>query len=129
MRCDDVAVLLPETVDVTADSGLHTGGVDLPLRRHIEGCLHCQAELARYRRMLRGLQLLRTHYLEPNPGLLAQTLASVAAAGERHAIRSILTGKRLAYAGAITGAVAAATAGAIVVQVRRSRRRTAVAAN
>ena len=80
------------------------------MQRHIETCLRCQAELARYRKMLRGLQLLRTRYLEPTPGLLAQTLAAMEEAGERQAMRSILSGRRLAYAGAIGGAAVAAGA-------------------
>ena len=82
--------------------------VALPVQRHVESCLRCQAELARYRRMLRGLQLLRTQYFEPTPGLLAGTLATITAAGERRAVTSVLTKKRLAYAGAVAGAVAAA---------------------
>ena len=82
--------------------------VELSVQRHIESCLRCQAELARYRRMLRGLQLLRTRYLEPAPGLLAQTLAAIEEAGERQAVHSILSGRRLAYAGAIGGAAVAA---------------------
>ena len=53
-----------------------TTPVALPVQRHVESCLRCQAELARYRRMLRGLQLLRTQYLEPAPGVLSQTLAA-----------------------------------------------------
>ena len=83
MQCDDVAQLLPEAVESGA-------AVELSVQRHIESCLRCQAELARYRKMLRGLQLLRTRYLEPAPGLLAQTLAAIEEAGERHAVRSIL---------------------------------------
>ena len=51
MRCDDVARLLPAAVEQGA-------AVELSVQRHIESCLRCQAELARYRRMLRGLQLL-----------------------------------------------------------------------
>ena len=54
----------------------HGAAVEVSVQRHIESCLRCQAELARYRRMLRGLQLLRTRYLEPSPGLLAQTFAA-----------------------------------------------------
>ena len=94
MQCDEVARILPEAVEGGA-------AVELSVQRHIESCLRCQAELARYRRMLRGLQLLRTRYLEPTPGLLAQTLAAIEEAGERQAVHSILTGRRLAYAGAI----------------------------
>jgi anti-sigma factor RsiW len=117
MQCEDVARLLPETVD-------GTGPVDLGVQSHIEACLRCQAELARYRRMLRALQQLRTRYLEPSPALLAQTLAALEEAGERQAMRSLLSGRRLAYAGAIGGAVAAAAA-ATTVLLARSRRRAA----
>ena len=46
-QCDEIAVLLPDAVDSAEP-------VALPVRRHIESCLRCQAELARYRRMLRG---------------------------------------------------------------------------
>jgi hypothetical protein len=116
MRCDDVARILPEAVERGA-------AVDLPVQRHIETCLRCQAELARYRKMLRGLHLLRTRYLEPAPGLLAQTLAAIEEAGEREARRAVLNGRRLAYAGAIGGAAFAAGTAATVMIVARSRRR------
>lgn len=118
MRCEDVTRLLPEAVDASA-------GVPFPpeVQAHVETCLRCQAELARYRRLLRALQLLRTRYLEPAPGLLAQTLASLEEAGEQQAVRSIVTGRRLAYAGAIGGAAVAAGAAATAVLVARSRRR------
>jgi hypothetical protein len=122
MRCEDVARLLPAAVEQGAP-------VELAVQRHIESCLRCQAELARYRRMLRGLQLLRTRYLEPAPGLLAQTLAAIEQAGERQAMRSILSGRRLAYAGAIGGAAFAATAATAAMLVHRSRRRTVPAAS
>jgi hypothetical protein len=117
MQCDDVAALLPEAVE----SG---SAVDPSVERHIESCLRCQAELARYRRMLRGLQLLRTRYLEPNPGVLAQTLAAIEEATEREAVHSILSGRRLAYVGAIGGAAVAATAATAAMLVHRARRRT-----
>jgi anti-sigma factor RsiW len=118
MRCEEVARLLPRAVDSTEP-------VDLAVQSHIESCLRCQAELARYRRMLRALQLLRTRYLEPSPTLLAQTLASLEEAGERQAVRSLLSGRRLAYAGAIGGAAMAAAAATTAVLVARSRRRAA----
>jgi hypothetical protein len=116
-QCEEIAALLPQVVDSAEP-------VDLPVRRHVESCLRCQAELARYRRMLRGLQLLRTQYLEPAPGLLAATLAGITAAGERRAVASVLTKKRLAYAGAVAGAVAAAGTTTVAVVVARARRRT-----
>jgi len=120
MRCDEVARILPEAVDSGA-------AVELSVQRHIDSCLRCQAELARYRKMLRGLHLLRTRYLEPAPGLLAQTLAALEEAGEREARRAILNGRRLAYVGAIGGAAVAAGTAATVMIVHRSRRRAAPA--
>src|SRR5271169_2650108 len=120
MQCEEIAELLPDAVDANQ-------AVPLSVQEHIESCLRCQAELARYRRMLRGLQHLRTQYLEPTPGLLTATLAAIEEASERRAIRSVLTGKRLAYAGAIGGALAAAGATAAAVVAHRARRRALVA--
>jgi anti-sigma factor RsiW len=119
MQCEDVARLLPETVEGTP--------VDLGTQIHIESCLRCQAELARYRRMLRALQQLRTRFLEPSPSLLAQTLAVLEEAGERQAVRSLLSGRRLAYLGAISGAALATAGTAAALLLARSRRRAAVA--
>jgi anti-sigma factor RsiW len=121
VRCDDVALLLPEAVDGDAP-------VALPVQRHVESCLRCQAEVARYRRMLRGLQLLRTHYLEPAPGVLSQTLAAIGEASEQRAIRSLLSGRRMAYVAGVGGALAAATATtAAAVLLARAKRRAAIA--
>jgi hypothetical protein len=115
VRCDDVALLLPEAVDGDTP-------VALPVQRHVESCLRCQAELARYRRLLRTLQQLRTRYIEPTPGLLGETLAAIEDAAERRAVRSMLRGKRLAYAGAI-GGTAVATAATAALLIARSRKR------
>jgi hypothetical protein len=132
MRCEEIALLLPEAIEHASPAGGRFGAVlDESAQLHVERCIRCQAELARYRRMLRGLQLLRTQYLEPAPGLLAQTLAAVTAATERSAVRRILSGRRAVYAGALGGGLAAAAAGATtaVVLVHRARRRTAALAH
>ena len=115
-QCDEIAVLLPDAVDAAEP-------VALPVRRHIESCLRCQAELARYRKLLRTLEQLRTRYFEPSPGLLAATLTALAEEGERRVVHSIITGKRLAYAGAALGGAVAAGAAATAVVLARSRRR------
>jgi hypothetical protein len=120
MQCDEIAALLPEAVDAAEP-------VELAVQRHVESCLRCQAELARYRRMLRGLQLLRSQYLEPTPGLLAQTLAMITEASERRAIHSALTKRRLAYAGALAGAVAAAGGTTAALLLHRARQRSLLA--
>jgi hypothetical protein len=74
--------------------------------------------------MLRGLHVLRRQYLEPSPGVLSQTLSALGEASERHAIRSLLSGRRLAYVGAVGGALAAAGATTAVVLVARGRARS-----
>ncbi len=121
MRCEEIALLLPAVVDGDEP-------IALPVQRHVESCLRCQAELARYRRMLRGLQLMRTQFLEPAPGLLAQTLARIGEASEQRAIRSLLSGRRLAYAAGVGGALAAATATtAAALLLARAKRRAGIA--
>jgi anti-sigma factor RsiW len=114
MQCEEIAELLPELIDSAAPN--------LAVERHIESCLRCQAELARYRKLLRALALLRTRYLEPAPGALAATLAAIEDGVERRARRAVLTGRRLAYAGAIGGTVA--TAATVAALVARNRRRS-----
>lgn len=114
MRYEDVADLIPGLVDGTVV-------VDERTLAFIESDLRCQAELARYRRLLRSLGALRTMYLEPAPGGLAQTLNALAAEGERKVARSYLRGRRSLVAGAAIGGAAVATAAALVAA--RSRRR------
>jgi len=114
MRCDEVTALLPGLVDGDP--------VGFEAERHVETCLRCQAELARYRRLLRTLSMLRTRYAEPTPGLLGETLAVITEAAERGARHTLLSGRRLAYAGAIGGGALAAGATAAVL-IARSRKR------
>jgi hypothetical protein len=95
------------------------------IRKHVESCLRCQAELVQYRRLLRGLHSLRTEVLEPAPGHLTQVLANLEAAGERRAIRSLVSGRRGAYVGGIAVATAAAGAAGALVLASRARRKLA----
>jgi hypothetical protein len=116
VRCEDIADVLAAAADGSAVP-------DLTARRHIEHCLRCQAELVQYRKLLRALATLRTEVLEPSPGLLTDILASLSAAGERQAIRSMIGGRRVAYLGGIAAATAAASAGAAILVVRNRHRR------
>jgi anti-sigma factor RsiW len=120
ITCESVAEALPAIVD-----GLTTA--DLDVRRHVEGCLRCQAELAQYRKLLRALHQLRTEVLEPAPGLLADILVTLEAAGERRAMRHLLSGRRAAYVGGIAAATAAGAAGAIVLATRARHRKVRLA--
>jgi hypothetical protein len=117
VQCEAVAELLAEAAD---------GSVllDRTARRHIDTCLRCQAEMVQYRKLLRALRNLRTEVLEPAPGLLADILAALEEAGERHAVRSLLRGRRIAYVGGIAAATAAG-AGAILLASRSRRTRLA----
>ena len=116
VSCSTVADALPAIVDGSTVA-------DVDLRRHVDTCLRCQAELAQYRKVLRALHQLRTEVLEPAPGLLPDIFASLEAAGERRAMRFLLTGRRAAYVGGIAAATAAGAAGAIVLTSRVRNRR------
>lgn len=118
MLCDQIAERMAELVD----ADVH----DPDFAAHVESCLRCQAELARYRKLLRALAMLRTRYLEPSPTALGATLAALSEQAERRAARAVLSGRRLAYAGAIGGTVA--TAATVAALVARNRRRGATAA-
>ena len=120
VTCASVAEALPGIVDGLAVA-------DFELRRHVETCLRCQAELAQYRKLLKALHALRTEVLEPAPGMLPDILASLGAAGERRAMRHLLTGRRAAYVGGIAAATAAGAAGAIVLATRHRHRRLRLA--
>ncbi len=99
-----------------------TGTAPPAVRRHVESCLRCQAELVQYRKLLRSLRLLRTEILEPAPGTLTAILAGLEAAGERGAIRSLLEGRRPAYLAGLGVATAAAGAAGAIVLVSRARK-------
>jgi hypothetical protein len=88
---------------------------------HVESCLQCQAEIVRYRRLLRALHDLRTTVIRPAPGLLADILAGLGERGEQRAIRSMITGRRAAYAGGIAVATVAGVTGAILLAGRGSK--------
>src|SRR5271154_3944382 len=99
-RCDEVAGMLP--VILESRIGADPGFVD-----HVEHCLRCQAELARYRRMLRLLHQLSSDAIELPSGALQEVLDSVSRAAGRHAIRSALSGRRVAYASGLIAAIVA----------------------
>jgi hypothetical protein len=119
VKCDEVAEQLPALLDAG-------GTASVEVRQHIEGCLRCQAELVRYRRMLRELREMRTRFLEPSPDALSQTLAALWEAGERRAIRSMITGRRLAYAGAVGGIITTAAVAGVLITLRSRRRAPSV---
>lgn len=112
MRCEEVALQLAEAADGSEI-------VDRAVLTHVEHCLRCQAEAVQYRKLLKALHHLRTQVIEPAPGLIAEVLAGIESAGERRAIRSMLTGRRAAYVGGIAVAGSAAAAGAVLLARHR----------
>ena len=123
MNADTDTSTCADLGDQLAASGGDTGALDRAARRHVQGCLRCQADLVQHRRVLRALRSLREDVLEPAPGLVTEVLAHIEEAGERHAIRSLLTGRRAAYIGGLAAATAAAGAAGAVVLVTRTRSR------
>jgi hypothetical protein len=118
MQCEDLATDLSAAADGSTLLGAEQ-------RRHVERCLRCQAELVQYRKLLRAMRTMRTEVLEPAPGMLADILANVAGAGERRAVRSLISGHRAAYLGGLAAATAAGAAGAIVFASRARKVRAA----
>lgn len=114
-RCADLAEQLAGMVDGSNE-------LDAAEAAHVDQCLRCQADLVQYRRLLRALRRLRTEVLTPAPGLLADILAGLEEAGERHAVRGVLHGRRAAYLGGIAAAATAAGAAGAIVIASRSRR-------
>jgi hypothetical protein len=114
VTCESVAALLPAVIDGNERA-------DRRVRKHVDSCLRCQAELVQYRRLLRALRQLRTEVLEPSPGVLAGILAGLEEAGERGAIRSLLSGHRAAYLGGLAVATAAAGAAGTIILVTKRR--------
>jgi anti-sigma factor RsiW len=97
-RCERVARLAPSLLD----GRLAASPDDVA---HLESCLRCQAELARYRRLARLLAKLRDERAELPPGLVFDVLASVERVARRRAARSG-SRRRAALAGGLTAAVA-----------------------
>jgi hypothetical protein len=115
ISCEDVAAALPGIVDAGEPA-------ERPIQQHVASCLRCQAELVQYRRLLRALRQVRTEYLQPAPGVLSGILAGLEEAGERGAIRSLLSGRRAAYLGGVAVAATAAGAAGTIVLVSRARK-------
>jgi anti-sigma factor RsiW len=107
VTCSEVSLALPRILD----DGLPAAA---PLVSHVESCLACQAELARYRRLIRLLRQLAATEVEPPPGVVADILSAVGNVAQRRMIRSVLTGRRLAYAGAV-GAAGGAAVGLVAL--------------
>lgn len=113
VTCEQVGPALPAILD-----GDISPSSDLV--EHVEYCLYCQAELGRYRKLLRLLHQLRQSEVAVPPGVVGDVLSSLESAANRRAIRSLLTGRQLAYGSAVAASVGAGTA-LVLVALWRSR--------
>ena len=115
MQCEQLT-------DLLAAAGGEPTMLDPDGRDHLEGCLRCQAELAKYRKLLKALQQLRTEVIAPAPGLITDVLLRIEQRGERKAVKSILQGRKAAYVTGIAAASLAAGGAAALVYSRRKFR-------
>ncbi len=113
--CEEIAAAMPSMLDGTAAA--------LPgVVSHVERCLRCQAEMARYRTVLRMLQQLRLQRPEMPAGLLSDVLDALESAAKRKAVRSALSGRRLAFGSVAAALVAAGTAACVIAWKGRPER-------
>ena len=119
VSCAEVALVLPSILD--GDSA-----ADEAVVQHVGACLRCQAELARYRRLLRLLNQIRSYRVEPPPGAVADVLCALEEAAQRRVIRSVLSGRRLVYVGAFAAPAAVIVAVTVVHRARLRRLRPVV---
>ena len=115
MRCDALTELLAEAAD----------GHPVPdraARAHVEHCLRCQADLAQYRRLHRGLRQLADRRVATPAEWVEEVLAAIDEAN-----RGSSAGRTLRRAAVLGGMAAVTAAGAASVPVlsTRSRRRLA----
>ncbi len=92
-------------------------GLSRRIETHVEGCLSCQAEMARYGRLRRQLASL-TDVVEEAPTPLAAAVELAIASGDSPE-SSQVQHSHPARVAAAAGAVVAAAAGAVAVAVWR----------
>lgn len=95
--------------------GRDAAGLEGRLGRHVNTCLTCQAEQARYRSLHRRLGALRESVVEAPPGLIGAVLVAVDEAEQSADVSRHNRSHGPVVAAAAGAAVVAAAAGTIVV--------------
>ncbi len=111
MRCEDLAARLPSLAE-------GPGSLEPDELHHVERCLRCQADIARYRRLRRAMVAMGAERLAVPPDLAAQVIAGLDEAGPGRP-RHRSTGRRAAYLGGLAAATAAGVGGVLVLANRR----------
>ena len=114
MRCEALGELLAEAAEGRPVT-------DRAARAHVEHCLRCQADLAQYRRLHRGLRQLHDRRVATPSEWVDEVLAAIDEASTGS------TASRALRRAAVLGGMAAVTAAgaASVLVLRTSRRRLA----
>lgn len=114
-RCEYIRRLLPTLVD-NPDVG------ERRVSSHLQTCLTCQAEMVKYRRLLKILGQLRKQVPSPPSELLIEILDGLEEAAKRSALKSLLGRSRVAYLIGITVVVASAGTFLLVTNHSHSNR-------
>ena len=114
----DLCPVIGERIAGVVDS---TAQLNSAEKVHVESCLYCQAEVVRYRKLLRALHELRVQVVRPSPGLLAGILDEIGERAEKNAIRSLVDGRKVAYGGGIAVATLAGVAGLVLIADKHKR--------
>lgn len=109
--CERIAGSLPALVD---DPHL----LDPDDRGHVEGCLRCQADLARYRRIRRAMAAMRAEPVPVDPSALSGVLERLEFAAERREHHRTV-GRRAASFVGLAAATAAGVGGVLALATRR----------
>ena len=115
MRCETIDRRLSESFE-------DPGALDADLAAHVGGCLRCQAELVRYRRLRHELARLRPEPAVTTDGLLDDIFGTLDASAWA---RFLARRGRQALCTLVAAAGAAGAAGAIVAVGRVRHRRLA----
>lgn len=109
--CDRLVELMPDLLD---DSQLLSEADSA----HVAQCLRCQAEMARFRRILRTMASFREIPVAADPAVLDTILDGLDSAAERRE-RHRIAGRRAASIVGLAAATAAGVGGVLVLATRR----------
>jgi hypothetical protein len=114
VQCDQAAQALPRLLD-------RTRRADRQVVRHVDTCLRCQAEMAKYRGMRRLLEQVRAQHPQLPPGAVGSVLAAIEEWAGQEVARPAAGGRRVVLVGGVAVVAMGATAATVVLAVGRGR--------
>lgn len=116
MKCTDLDQWLPSVADEELPAAAQL---------HVDECLRCQAEVARFRKLRRLTLSVSSLQLRPPDELLADVLSGLSSGTNRLAERARAGRRRAAYAWGLSAATVSAGVGVALVVIRSRRPRLA----